>query len=360
MRNLLRFITLVLFVGSCSSSQFESKAQVAKTRDYAQTEGLENPENSSGKEAIPGAGQEPLPVPPDPSPVPDLGGNIGSAVMPVPISGAPLTCIRSAEAAAEVRCTFQEEDGTPSDVNPSFGFIISGQDPSRTPVKLSRESVGIFTFNIPSELSSLTAFGVGLADTDENIQMALVGDGRPDLTNLVKNSSFEDYIIPLDTDVFMVPQGEFKNWFGRYKDQTACLDISPIMKIQKTGVDLTAFEGKQWAELETVCAEDRSRLGGNAAFFQDLTVLKDHAYAIAFAYRRSGPKALLQKFALRWNADLLLEKEVADERWTWNYLIKSATTDRIRLDFEEIGIADGFGTLIDDVRVYDLGLSILP
>jgi len=307
-------------------------------------------------------------VPKDDVPETNKGGNIPPPTVitaetsspPIPIAGSPLTCVRTADASKEVRCTYQEADGKPMDQNPTVGFMISGQDSQKTPVDLTRLGIGLYSFQIPAPLLSLTAFAVGLGSSNNDVQVSLVGKGQPDLLNVVKDSGFEEYAINDDADVLFVQQGLFRNWFGVFKGETRCLSVAPIIKIQKGGPLNVVHEGRNWAELESVCADDYTKLGGNYAMFQDVPVLKGHLYMMAFAVKHNGPVSSSQRLAVKWNEDTLLDKNVVENEWTMVRYMKVAPADGARITFDEIGASDGFGSLIDDVRIYDLGLPVLP
>lgn len=380
------FVILTMLVG-CSSPSFllrtpppqrpatvssgDAAGETKPSESYQSDPEKPSPQAEASTETPPETAAVPAPiVSPQPEASTETPPDI--AVVPVPIGGAPLTCIRSTDASAVVRCDMKMESGAPVSSNPNMVYIVSGEDPVQTKVAITPAATGSFTFTIPTQLQSLKAFAVAVGFTDnaysgsnsfkyagKDVLMAMVGYGKADLTNVVKDPGFEEFVVPAKDSSLYIEQGDFKNWMARSKADTGCLDLSPMIEIQKNYGTAAAFEGKQWTALDSVCAEDHAKAAGNIGLFQDLVVKKDHIYAISFAQKRRPGVSSLQKIVVSWGSEVLVQRETVDTQWTVLSIIKAATTDQMRIDFEEVGLSDGYGTLLDDVRVYDLGLPDL-
>lgn len=189
--------------------------------------------------------------------------------------------------------------------------------------------------------------------------MTMVGYGKTDLTNVVKDPSFEEIAVSGGGFATLVQQGNFKSWLARNKADTGCLDLSPIIELQTNHAKQKALNGKQWTELDSACAFDNGENAGNIGLFQDLAVIKDHVYAISFGAKRRAEANTLQRMRMTWGGLLLFEQDTIQDDWTVFSMIQTSTSNGARIDFEETGYSDGYGTLLDDIRIYDLGLPVL-
>lgn len=118
-------------------------------------------------------------------------------------------------------------------------------------------------------------------------------------------------------------------------------------------------DGNQWVELDSTCSVpiNEGSNGGNIALYQDLTLAAGHIYEVIFEYKAKQPHDSLQKISVKFGGETVLVKEVTETDWTTYKFTRAVSTDAIRIEFEELGKDDGKGTMLDNVRIYDLGVA---
>ncbi len=326
MKSLIRSSLILALCAGCSGSVFDSK-EAPKKNETAHAETTKDEDDFLTEQAT----------------------------IPVAIGGAPLLCGLN-KTSNIVSCQTFDGDGKPMDYNPDFAYIISGKIPVQTQVPLKKTGLGEFAFVLPSEIRSLEAFGVGLGSSSADILLTMVGYGDTDLENIVRDPSFENVVIPVDK---FIPTSEYKSWQGNTRVATNCVDLNAIMEQQKTGALGKGFDGAQWADLDSHCTSDPKGTGGNILLYQDLAVQQDHMYSISFAQKRNKNNST-SKLIVRWGGEVLLEQETTADNWVVLTTMKPAKSSSARIEFEEIGLEDALGTLIDDVRIYDMGLPLPP
>lgn len=197
----------------------------------------------------------------------------------------------------------------------------------------------------------------GMADTigllfDDVSVVDLGASCVNDPDNLIENGCFE--LPPLQTNIFeylpeeLIPGWTLNQWAG-----SAC--PFTLLEIQSAQPPITAFEGEQFAEFMTGCADPFQASLQNTAIFQTIDVIPGHRYGISFAYAGT-PDATEMGFW--WGLDQLFSEVPQVNTWQVAEIEQIATTDSITVALGEIRDASAFtvtGAVVDDVRIVDLG-----
>lgn len=281
------------------------------------------------------------------------------AIDPVPIGGAYLVCTPNGNAAFEVSCELKSNDGKTLSFDVTSAYTKSGD--SWVPIEFQSVdgSKAWWILRLPFEVKGKT-FAIILANSGSSIVSGWFVEGEQPLS-LVVNGDFQKNSITEENKAQMnyLPPERQEEWKARNADPNST--CTPLFE---TGRQVAAPSepgdpDNQWTELDSNCLNDQaSNVGNNVVVYQDVKVQAGHVYEFRFSHKARATGATLpQGFRVRINGELLHEQAVTEMvNWTDMQFQVKATTDTIRIEFEETGDpSDGCGTMIDNVALRDFG-----
>lgn len=179
--------------------------------------------------------------------------------------------------------------------------------------------------------------------------------------NLIQDHSFEDYDTSEKTrsgsDYVIVPKDEFKWNFGGLRE--SCTNGgTPSAEIVIASSKVPAANGKQFVDLDADCGALFNLSGANIFLEQKIKTELDRKYVVSFYYNARTnsngrqPKGATASFnALLNGKEFFSAQGIAYGDWKrikYTFRANSSTTT---LRFEEHGLGDFYGTVLDDIRV---------
>lgn len=382
MLKILTFSMITSSLVACDSSPMAGDVAIGKNSVAAIVESSDYKEESTPSEISPSppqsndapeeaeiAEQEPVadPALPLPLPIPSPPSLAPEALPPVSISGAYLNCLISESRPSELDCSARDGNGNPSPFKAKQAYILSG-NPVQWKITTFVEnavSVGRWQVNVLSGTEE--SFGVALADERNQVLVDWVEQSGELPPLQLRDGSFEDQKVDTRTSEsmrntqYLAPEAQGA-WKAKPSRNSRCR--TGTMEVQSLSIAATmpnpqgweAAEGEQWTELDSACTDATGTAeGGNMAVYQDLSLVAGHIYEISFSYKHRPIDTALERFSVRLGDQLLFDKTVTSNDWAEFKTVRKLSSGQVRLEFEELGVENGMGVLIDDVRVLDLG-----
>lgn len=380
--NLLTICLVVATVGACGESRMAGDVVKENSRKLGEANSIESqvvatnipeasPRSIAKEEPTGNQNAEPVAAPEVPPPsidgASDSAPQTAEALPPVSIGGAYLYCHISEHKIYEAECLAKDAQGNPSSFNAERAYILSGNPVQWMATTFSKDPSVAGRWLIATNPAGSKNFGIALANRQNQILADwIVESGNPPPLAL-KDGSFENQKVDVSSAEAMHntqyrtadAQGAWKARPSRNSECTiGTLEVQSLSIAATMGAaqNWTADDGEQWIELDSACGRTTTAAkGGNMAVYQDLSLSVGHIYEISFAYKRRPIDTNLERFTARLGDSLLLDKTVTISEWTEYKALRKASKNVLRLEFEELGLEDGVGTLIDNVRVIDLG-----
>jgi len=304
--------------------------------------GTNNNLNPSGKSDTPSEA--------DDSAISTFAPEPDAATLPTAISGASLLCL---PVLGNMECSVYDQTHALIDYPVTRAFIISGTPAVWTETTFTPSEKGKWTVVVPPMITG--NYGVALNGAQSQVIADLhTSDELP--VNLVADPSFESYTSTVADGSIFSPGAASTIWVGRVGPRTAC--TIPIIEVQRTRAAVSAFDGNNFVELNSMCTDNpRKTNDPNATILtQELNLLAGHFYEITFAVARAPERTTASRVVVRLSGTLAVDTLVPDTAWTEQKMIVQANGTNNRLEFEELLVdKTAIGTLLDNVRVYDLG-----
>lgn len=280
----------------------------------------------------------------DPEGFADLSGE---ALPPVPVAGAYLKCsvIRSG-----VRCSAYDFESRPYNLQAVRAYVISGNPVVWQEVNFRVEGIGVWSVMLEKRGS----FAIAFVDGNNRFLSDWIVRPEDSPANFVADPSFESYQLN-DGQYFVTAPAANAPWQVR-KPANAVNNCSiAMLEIQSNIPTSVAEDGVQVAELNSDCKDSPKPAGPyQITLFQTLNVQPGHSYEIVFSYRYRAKGTL----AVGLGSKTIAKFPVTDEIWQQFRTIFTADSGQLELSFSQSdSSAGGGGTLIDNVRAYDLGVG---
>lgn len=275
------------------------------------------------------------------------------AISPVVISGASLTCSLTTDTSAH--CYAKASKGEPLDFAVADAFLIKGSPAAWTPTTFIKLGIGEWSVDVTGVTGS---FGIAVRDAAAatladwiirapDAPVNLVNDGGFEtLIHATKSNEPYQYIAPTPTSI----------WQARFvKDFTGCKVV--MMEIQLAHDDVRPTEGRRLVELNSACRDTALDTPSPIAMYQTVkNLVKDNLYEIRLDYRRRADLTAAVGFQITVGNQLLPAVSVTQTGWQeYRTIVKAESIEALLSIEETTRHASGIGTLIDNVRIYDLG-----
>ncbi|RYZ61130.1 MAG: DUF642 domain-containing protein [Proteobacteria bacterium] len=178
--------------------------------------------------------------------------------------------------------------------------------------------------------------------------------------NLIVDGGFEHPTITAGSVMTQFPSGDSYPWKAIPTANSNCpAGTVGMFEIQNSLVDGSKpalLGSKQWLELDSMCSDSGLGNAGNMLVYQEAAVQVDNFYQIRFSVaRRSNDSTNLQSIIVRANGVKLFSQESTNTNWMNYSFVVKASAAKMKLEFEETGLANRFGTLLDNVQLINLG-----
>lgn len=276
-----------------------------------------------------------------------------AAYIPISIGGASLTCSLSSHDSSQANCFATKVAGQPFKFSATKAFFIDSKEKVWFPTNLFETAPGSWNVKLPFKADN-KSFAIGLSDDKFSIMMDWVANTADPLAKGIADGSFEAVLYDGTIATQMLDSAHQKDWkaISKIDGCESVVEVGNSASMYKE----VASDGNQFIELDTAChANNLGNAGNNSIIFQDLKTKVDHIYEISFQYKgRIGAKRK-QELQVRWGGENILKTVVTNESWQTYKFISRTSKENIRIEFEESGVNDGTGTLIDNVIVTDGG-----
>lgn len=174
--------------------------------------------------------------------------------------------------------------------------------------------------------------------------------------NLLKDGGFETLVETANPNngYQFIPSSPALSWQARVSKIFPGCKV-PYIEVQIARYALAPTEGRRFVELNSTCRDTGSDASSPVALFQNTTLQKDHFYELIFDYRRRPETATPTRFRASVGSQVVLEQN-AINKWIEVKSMIKVDASNPTIEFEELtNDKNGVGTLIDNVRIYDLG-----
>jgi hypothetical protein len=277
------------------------------------------------------------------------------AVTPVIVSGASLTC--SLKDLTTASCLATEAKGAAFDFAVARAYVIKGSPAVWTATKFNKIVTGEWNIDVTS-ISGSFAIGIQNAQKETLTDWIIQPDAPP--LNLVKDGGFESLILESNPTLdfqFIMSQPSL-SWQARFTpDFTTCK--VPYIEIQIANHGMTPSEGSRYTELNSACRDTSLDGPSPIALYQKVgNLIKNNFYEIRLQHRRRIDFPPPVGFQVAFGNQVLPAVPVAQVEWIEYRAIVKADSIEAVLSIEETSRHEsGIGTLIDNVRIFDLGSS---
>jgi hypothetical protein len=269
-----------------------------------------------------------------------------------------LTCLPPVKGGEDTECTVTNARGLEENVDFTRAFKISGKNRNWLEVKFRKGSgTGKYLVSVPSGETS--HFAVALVfDTDKVLAdwLFVKGDQQD---NILKDGGFED--IKISSDYELIPPERAGYWKAKATAINRCPDEVGLLEIQSNLIGFNSQEGSQWLEVDSGCkgALSVQKSGGAVAVSQDLTLPAKNLVELSFYYEKRPDAQSLQKLRAKFGDAVVMEQVLINPTWTNFKMVVRVDKAQSKVEFEELGLSDALGPLIDNVSVVDLGAGII-
>lgn len=278
----------------------------------------------------------------------DESGDLSAeALTPTPIGGAYLVCNPIPEGA---ECRAFDYQNQPYDMQADRAFILTGKPVLWSSIEFVRTNVGTWTVKVPADVSS---FGIAFLDRiDQHLADWIVKeDSAPQ--NLALDGSFESLeATGIDYQAMLPPEGY--PWKVLKSDSAINLCTLAYLEVQTIASGQPPIDGNQWIELNSSCLDPNPvpPLIYNITVSQKIKVEVGHSYLILVNHRSRAPGS----FDVFFGASKLASLFSGDSSWQQLSFVRKADSTEAEIAITGRGESDGGGgTLIDNIRIYDLG-----
>ncbi len=281
---------------------------------------------------------------------PDFEIDVSAAAVPGVIGGASLSCSFLSDS-RELSCRTIAIDTKPIDPAIVDAYLIIGPDHAWTKASFTHTGFGLWKLLVPADITG--SFAIGLVDGNAAMvfDWVMVGDQSP--ANLIQDGSFEALVPANGANYLYVSPGDQLYWKSRLTARTRC--PYAFVELLLSSV-IVPVDGNQSAELDTGCPTTGAKGAGDIALYQDVNLQAEHAYRLVFYYQRRGEYNDLQQFITRVDGRPLLNLVATENRWIRKELLFFARhSGPVRIEFEEIGLPNEWGTLLDNIALFDFG-----
>lgn len=277
------------------------------------------------------------------------------AQAPVAIGGAFLSCSQDA---AIVECTTFNKDSQPYAYPLSKAYIVTADTSEWQEVNTIGINYGKWQLERPEAIDG--SFAITFTSNSEGWLADWIVDSEAPPKNLVRDGSFENFLLEGDSDLFSAFPGDSPDWTGRLPSDPLC--PKAVIEIKSSTSVSSALDGDQFAELNSLCSEGGGYGPNNTILGQSLNLVPGRLYQIVFALALSQERIFqLSRVSVMFGSEELLQSDVSKTGWTQFTFVREAKAASVNLSFKDLRndvlVA---GTLLDDVQVYDLGASPSP
>ncbi len=310
---------------SCSSQDLTGrggKTDSAKTPSTVKI----SPETPNTKDAIPPT---------------DLGAN--PIIPPSVIAGASLTC-RVIAGGAE--CETREIISQAKVELPAIKFyLINAVDLKWVETEYKRTAPGVYQI-----LTTLSNYAIGLSNTKNEIAATWV---VPPPANLLRNGSFEDYPLLLDP---LVTSKQGDPWQAQIPVESPC--TVAWLDVNSNDTKNLASEGVRYLDLNSYCNDDVKHSKNIA--IQNYQAHEGHLYQLVYQYAANPDATFEHNLEVMWSGESVGSHTLVRKDLTWieQSVLQFAKGDSHYVAFQDKSDAtDSRGALLDNVRLYDLGIG---
>lgn len=275
------------------------------------------------------------------------------ALMPVPVSGAYLVCTPIPRGA---KCRAFDYQNRPYDMLADRAFILTGNPVSWTRIDFLRVGVGTWIVNVPATEKS---YGVAFLDANDQhlADWIMIADSNPE--NLALDGSFESLDVGGEDYLPVLPSADYP-WKVFKSSSPIFINRCSVamLEIQTTLSGQPPIDGKQWIELNSDCLDPD--VGHpetfNVTVSQKIKVEPGHSYLVMFNHRSRAEG----DFEISFAGSSLATVHSADPSWRELRFLKKVDSAEVEISLTGMNNSGGGGgTLIDNVRIYDLGAGPL-
>lgn len=259
------------------------------------------------------------------------------AIVPTVIAGANLTCSATA-LGAECETTLKESL-TPSDIPGVKFYIIKPVDLVWNEIQAQRIQAGRYAI-----ATNLESYAIGMSLADSSATGTWV---KPPPQNLVKNGTFEDYAPGL------YPTVDTDSWRAALPPAKEPCEANYIEIV-------VAGDGKKFMDLNAACTVG-VRDYSSAMVYQGFATKAGNLYQTFFEYSGNLSSGFVAPsgISVYWNSLAMFNATLPAEtslNWKEKSFVNIGTSATGVLQFHDSsGLVHGRGSLVDNVRVFDLG-----
>ncbi|MBE7465806.1 MAG: VCBS repeat-containing protein [Planctomycetes bacterium] len=246
-------------------------------------------------------------------------------------------------------------------------LVLAGWTGSKRITKIYRNDGGNFT-DIGAALEPVSYCSTVWADFDNDGDLDLFTGGRatnPSTTkNLISNGSFEEPVITHPAGWYIYGSGRLNGWQVRWVHDAQRVSpvlaaTGPVLELQKSGVlpGIAAAAGNQYAELDS--DTEGPDFSGNdilptVAISQTVESIPSTYYNLKWKVRARPGNWGTQTLRVSVN-DAIVYEGAAPADWTEMSKRIYCRTDELKVEFADMGDANSYGVLLDDVRLTNEG-----
>ena len=288
---------------------------------------------------------------------------------PISVAGAFLSCSIEATEDSKVKCQYTDND---TNTFPEIEkvWIESGMPESQL-ISIDyfiEEASGLLVLalkDIPfqSFIVSVQSVDVGIIKSELIHRLVMPEQTAVEAPvilagNLVSDGSFESSPVPVAEQGIFFINGAHPYWNVRVADNNNCPDNVALLELQRfnggAAVPVSS-QGSQHVELDSSCTDNTVTDAGNIAIFQEFKTIAGNTYRIEFDVRARGLGDAPEILVVRFNQSELMRSQTTNSQWKTVRFEVVSDSGNSRIEFEEDGVPDGFGSLLDNVVITDLG-----
>ena len=283
----------------------------------------------------------------------------GTAVAPVPVSGANLTCSVSTDG---VNCYALTPEGQPFDFKRQTTYLIAGNPQVWKEIPSTQTAVGSWQIALSDVTSG--SFAIGLVNAQNEMLADWVIDAARPPLNLVTDGSFEGFPVPNGAAYQYFTNTTNLAWTASLPN-TGAVCSAPVLEAHVSTVSVTAPDGQKFIDLNSACninsADSTTETANNSIISQQLALQAGHTYQLRFSAAKITNRAFAStRFTARFGGALLLDKTLSSTAWTEFKFVVQAPSDVSSIEFQEVlQTTLPQGTSLDKVSLYDLGAGPL-
>ncbi|MBC7659134.1 MAG: hypothetical protein H7249_05435 [Chitinophagaceae bacterium] len=285
------------------------------------------------------------------------------AVVPVAIAGASLSCSKALP--TKITCQTRVY-GALADLRPIASYIVSKRGADWSPIPSTVISPGVYQFALPAGVPAVFAVALELSSTQ--YISSILGDGVTAFNDVVKDGEF-DYKAHIVGETFEFATsatiaslgfgwsvGRLANSKCTTKPEDVVIEFQTAQSSNQSYAGLTGT----FIELDSFCTA--TDVGDNIVVSQKLSTSKNHLYNLSYRARRrvdginaSTGVGAIQGIIARIDGEAIDTRLSLNQTWT-KYVFDLMPQNAVVLSFEDTGPSDNFGSALDAVEAFDLGI----